>query len=104
VSGAVYTKEVVMEVAKRYSTVGEFTKEARPHYTAAWRNGWLEEVCAHMTKKTPGPKPRMTRESVVALAGEYATFTEFRKAHRSAFVTAHRKGWGDDVHAVFDNA
>jgi predicted GIY-YIG superfamily endonuclease len=46
-----WTKERVAEEARKYSTRTEFMKAKGAGYTIAAKNGWLDEVCAHMEKK-----------------------------------------------------
>ncbi len=46
-----WTKERVAEEAKKYSTRTEFMEAKGAGYTIAAKNGWLDEVCAHMEKK-----------------------------------------------------
>jgi len=38
----------VKEEAEKYKTRTEFHRGTGSAYTAAWRHGWLEEVCPHM--------------------------------------------------------
>ncbi len=45
-----YTKQYVSEVASRCTTRNGFKLTDRGAWAATQRNGWLEEVCAHMPK------------------------------------------------------
>lgn len=45
-----YTKQFVAEVASRCSTRNDFKIANKGAWAAAQRNGWLDEVCAHMPK------------------------------------------------------
>ena len=45
-----YTKEYVTEVAVTCTTRNEFKVKNKGAWAAAQRNGWLNEVCAHMPK------------------------------------------------------
>ena len=46
-----WTKERVTEEAAKYETRSQFMQEGMGGYQAAWRNGWLSEVCSHMVPK-----------------------------------------------------
>lgn len=45
-----YTKQFVAEVASTCATRNEFKIKSKGAWAAAQRNGWLNEVCAHMPK------------------------------------------------------
>jgi len=47
-----YTKQFVNEIASTCSTRNEFKIKSKGAWAAAQRNGWLDEVCAHMPKHT----------------------------------------------------
>jgi len=43
-----WTKELAKEKAEKYVTRGDFYKNDCEAYAAAYRNGWLDEICSHM--------------------------------------------------------
>lgn len=50
-------KDNVLKEALRYKNRTDFSRKAPGAYHAAWRNGWLDEVCSHMVKNVNN-KPR----------------------------------------------
>ena len=44
-----WTKEKCLEESLKYTTRTIFNKEAKGAYLSAYRNGWLHEICSHMT-------------------------------------------------------
>ena len=38
-------------MAVKYNSRSEFQRESRSAYQISSRNGWLDEICNHMTKK-----------------------------------------------------
>jgi hypothetical protein len=54
-----WTKEHCADEAKRHTHRTEFLRNAAGAYEAAKRNGWLDDVCAHMTdqRKCPANVP-----------------------------------------------
>ncbi len=51
--GGKWRRSKVLQEAKRYLSRTEFSTLCRGAYMAARRNGWLDEACQHMTRKTP---------------------------------------------------
>lgn len=52
-----HTIEECMTNARGYKHKSDWRKESGVMYKQAWRNGWLDECCAHMTRKSP-PRTR----------------------------------------------
>ena len=96
-----WTKERCQERALLYSHRTDFKNGDGSAYATAVRNGWLNEICVHMTK--PTPKVRWTKEECHKVALKYQTASEFRKHDRSVYVTALLKGWLEDIcsHLIF---
>jgi predicted GIY-YIG superfamily endonuclease len=46
-----WTKENCQIMAVKYNSRSEFQRESRSAYQISSRNGWLDEICNHMTKK-----------------------------------------------------
>lgn len=46
-----WTKERCLEEALKYKTKKEFNKLSKSAYIKSWKEGWIKEICSHMTKK-----------------------------------------------------
>ena len=46
-----WTKNKVNDIAKKYEYEYKFRWNDELAYLAAYRNGWLDDVCSHMFKK-----------------------------------------------------
>jgi len=44
-----WTKEKCQEESFKYETRSEFSRKSISAYSKAWENGWLDEICKHMT-------------------------------------------------------
>ena len=47
-----WTKERCAEEALDYTKRSDFQKNARGAYYAALRDGWLDEICSHMVRRS----------------------------------------------------
>jgi len=90
--GNTRTKEQCHKVALKYSTPGEFHKDDACIYGYARVHGWLDEICAHMTKWKP-----CTREECESAAKDYTTRTAFQKGNRRCYDYATRNGILNEV-------
>lgn len=91
-----WTKERCAEEALKYDTRTAFAKGSGSAYNAAKREGWLDDVCGHMTS-TKKPKGYWTKERCAEAALKYETRNAFAKESISAYCTAHQEGWLDDI-------
>lgn len=46
-----WTFDKVKEEASKFLSRNEFNKLSKSAYLAAYRNGWLDDVCSHMIKR-----------------------------------------------------
>ncbi len=89
----VWTKEKVAELAKKYKSRSEFKAANSSAYTRARVNGWLEEICSHMSLKVH-PNGYWTKERVINSAKKFKTRTAWmRSADSAAYNAAREKGW-----------
>lgn len=95
-SDAYWTMESCKEEARRFSTRFEFCKSSGAAYDAAKRNGWISEVCSHMSS-IQMPTGHWTRENCRAEAQCYTSRVEFRKRSGGAYYAAWRKGFLDEI-------
>lgn len=91
-----WTLEKCAEVARKYETKKEFSRANRSAYTTAHRNGWLDQICEHMTPLRK-PDNYWTKERCIKAAKKFKTRHEFQKGDISPYITAHREGWLDEV-------
>ena len=91
-----WTYDTVKEEAKKYNTRLEFQKEASSAYRIARKSGWLDNLTKHMVQ-VMNPKGYWTYDKVEEEAKKYNTRLEFGKGSGSAYNTARKSGWIDDV-------
>ncbi len=90
-----WIKEKCQEEALKYKTRSEFQKKAGGAYNAAWKNKWLDEICAHMISPQK-PSGYWTKERLQKEALKYKTRTEFFKKSSSAYDVSRKNGWLDE--------
>ena len=83
-----WTFDQVHECAKQFDCRGHFFQQANAAYFMAYRGGYLDEVCKHMTPR----RTNHTLESVLETVDACASAAEFRKKHRGAYQWAAREG------------
>lgn len=88
-----WTKELVMEEARKYTSAGYFKKNSKFAYNAAINHGWIKE-CTWFKK--PKNAPRWNYDTCYEEALKYASTTEFRAASITAYCIARDKGWLDE--------
>ncbi|MCP4935047.1 MAG: GIY-YIG nuclease family protein [bacterium] len=91
-----WTKKRVAEEAKRYKTRGEFVEKNKSAYVIAHRNGWLEDVCAHMTRERR-PHGFWTEGVIVQEAQKYQSRKEFKQGSSRAYAVALDGAYLDEV-------
>lgn len=91
-----WTKERVFEKAREYKTRSEFAKGCRSAYDAALRNGWLKEMFWFKEGKKPNDYWNIW-ENVFEEARKYKTREDFKKGCQSAYHSAHKNGWIDEL-------
>lgn len=91
-----WTLERCAEVARKYETKTEFSQANRSVYSTAHRNGWLDQICEHMTPLVK-PKGYWTKARCIKAAKKFKTRHEFQKGDISAYITARREGWIEEA-------
>jgi hypothetical protein len=100
-----WTKAKCHEEALKYSTKKEFKQSCGSAYSTALREGWKDEICQHMRRPEPsqiwttGKKPNgyWTKAKCHEEALKYSTKKEFKQSCGSAYSTALREGWKDEI-------
>lgn len=90
-----WTNENCRNEAFKYKSKVEFRKKNSSAYSIAGRNGWLNEVCKHMTK--PKPILKWTKEECQKESLKYISRKKFAKGSSGAYSAALKKGWIDEV-------
>ena len=91
-----WTKERCGEIAKKYRTKSDLKRNNNGVYCAAYKNGWLDEICSHME---PGKRGSVwwTKESCEKIAKKYKTKSEFKEGNMGAYNSAYKRGWLDEI-------
>lgn len=91
-----WTKERVFKKASEYKTKYEFKKGCISAYDAALRNGWLSEM--DWFEEIRKPKNYWNNlEIVFEEARKYSTRGDFKKGCITAYYSAHKNGWIDEL-------
>lgn len=96
-----WTKEKIIEEAKKYSTRSEFANGNRSAYKKAHREGWLNEVCGSMISRSK-PKGYWTKEKIFEIAKDYTSKTDFFKSEPIAYQIVRSRGWNDELSLLFE--
>lgn len=83
------------EIAKKHNTKIDFKKKNQNAYYAAYRNGWLNDICSHMINRKGNYK--WSKEKCHELALKYHERNVFRKNHPNAYYSAMHNGWLNDI-------
>ena len=89
-----WTKDRIQEVASRFSYRSEFQKSYVGAYNVATENGWLEEVCCHMTALRV---PTWTIDSIKEAVKDCVKYAEFKSKFPSAYNVARKSGWLEEI-------
>ena len=91
-----WTDEAIYEEAKKYSSKEEFRKGCSAAYTIAHKKGIIEKACLHMvsSRKT---RHYWTFEQCQNAASKYQSRKDFKKNDSSAYSTAVRNGWIEQI-------
>ena len=91
-----WTKEVCANAAKEFSSRSAFAKGAASAYSAARKNGWLDEVCFHMNLLIEHGK-WSDINACRSQALKYQTKTIFSKRAPGAYASALKNGWLNEI-------
>jgi predicted GIY-YIG superfamily endonuclease len=92
-----WTYERCKKEALKYNTRKEFMASKNGAQSAAFRNGWLDDICSHMTylhfpNNWWNDKARCKEEAI-----KYKTIKEFRENSGEAYKSIIRNGWWDEL-------
>jgi len=91
----VWTKERVVEDAKKYTSKIQWLNANASAYQTAVLKGWVTEATADMIRPEykPYPKGYWSKERVLEDAKKYGNSTIWRTSSRLAYRNAREKGW-----------
>ena len=89
-----WDKDSCIQEALKYQSRAEFQKAASGAWSAAHKNGWLEEICSHMEI---GWQPKWDKDSCIQEALKYQSRAEFQKTASGAWSAAKKNGWLDEI-------
>lgn len=91
-----WTRESILEEAKKYRIKSHFEKNSSGAFKAAKRLNIIDEACSHMDIVCK-PVGYWTNERLKEEAGKYNTKQEFIEKSGSAYQTARQKGIIDKI-------
>lgn len=91
-----WTKERCKQAAKDFSKRIDFQKGNPAAHSAAFKNGWLDEICTHMSYNEFEPT-KWTKQICVELAIKYKTRGKFKANNSSAYKIALKHEWLDEI-------
>ena len=91
-----WTKERCREMAKKYSRRTDFQKYDKAAYSKAFKSGWLDDICSHMSYMEFVPS-KWTKETYTIKAQECETRGDFKKKYPNAYGAALDNGWLDEL-------
>ena len=78
-----WTKEAIIQEAKKYSSRKEWKSKSSGSYSIAGRNKWLDESCKHMAPYIR--EKRWTKKACLNEAAKYTTIKDFMKNANGAY-------------------
>jgi len=91
-----WTKENCGKEALKYKNRTDFSKKSSGAYDTAHRNNWLDDVCKHMIN-IKKPNGYWTKERCFRESRKYNTRSEFQKKSRSAYMSAMKHKWLNEI-------
>ena len=90
----IWTKEMLRDVANKYTTLYDLIKNDLRAYNAMRDKGWFDELTQHLDKNRP---KKWSKNNVHNIAKKYQRRIDFYNGDNSAYQAALRNGWLDDV-------
>ena len=91
-----WTLDICSKEALKYSSRSYFSKMCNGAYQKAYKEGWIDEICMHMTP-IHKPKGYWTLETCKKEALEYSSRNEFKIGSSSAYNKARQEKWLDKI-------
>lgn len=91
-----WTLEALKKEAKKYNSRSEFQNKNSSAYSIAAKENLLDEICVHMNPLREAPN-YWTKEKCQERALLYKTKSDFKKHDGSAYTTAVREKWLNEI-------
>jgi hypothetical protein len=85
--------ESVLDIAKKYQSIGDFKKNDKNTYAVAQYHGWLPEVSKFLGRKNI----EWTYEKVKNIVDKYETLKDFIQLEPNAYHAAQRNKWLEEI-------
>mgnify|MGYP001182848438 FL=1 len=95
-SQRIYTDEIILREAKKYTKRVDFRNKSPKIYDAAISQRLLDKACSHM--RGIAKKNTWTKENCIAYAKQCSTKKEFRE-NNGAYFACMRNKWLDEVYS-----
>jgi hypothetical protein len=89
-----FTKEMVQQIANKYTKRLDFKTQDAAAYRAAQKYGWLKDVVAHIPKHD---STKWTYDKVKELSSTVNSRAELKYKNQSAYQQARINGWLDEL-------
>ena len=99
-----WTKEVLLETAKKYKYYSDWLKNEKGAYQAALKQNLIDECTSHMIFSTARNGHWQIKENVLAEALNYKTRSDFSKNSPGAYNSAKQNGWYKECTAHMEYA
>lgn len=90
-----WTKEAVIEEAKKYASKKEWENNSTSSYNAARKGNYIEEASFHMKRPTVHNK-KWTKETVIEEAKKFDSKVEWQALSSGSFMAAYRNKWMEE--------
>jgi len=90
-----WTFEKCQELALKYNTKKDFYKNERNCHEAARRQGYLNDICEHMSSRKYNGY--WTEERCHLISKKYKHRSDFQKENRSCYETTRKEGWLNNI-------
>jgi predicted GIY-YIG superfamily endonuclease len=91
-----WTKEKCQEESLKYQNKIDFLRKSCGAYSAAYKNGWLNEICTHMIEKRKIPN-YWTFERCKEEVLKYKTFIELKMNNETVYNIIFKNNWSNII-------
>jgi predicted GIY-YIG superfamily endonuclease len=90
----VVSKEACQIEALKYNTKKDFLKKSKCLYRKSYKNGWLDDICSHMTPQRK-PKNYWTKEKCKEELYKFNSFKELKTKNETVYNIILKNKWFD---------